>query len=58
MPGKFATVNTGAVPGVPPRGTVRVTCDGGSGVLHAEECVEMLPVRHFVEGSPSRQSFE
>src|SRR5450755_2912135 len=33
MGGTFARVIAGAAPGVPPRGTVRTTCDGGSAVL-------------------------
>ena len=31
--GTLAAVIAGAAPGVPPRGTVRTTCDGGSGTL-------------------------
>ncbi len=30
--GTFASVIAGAAPGVPPRGVVRTTCEGGSGV--------------------------
>ena len=34
--GTLAAVIAGAVPGVPPRGNVRTSCDGGSGTLLRE----------------------